>query len=45
LYIYEKGFKAYEMGYASTISMTFLVILLMITLFQFWVSKKWVNYE
>jgi multiple sugar transport system permease protein len=45
LYIYEKGFKAYEMGYASTISITLLIILLMITLFQFWFSKKWVNYE
>jgi multiple sugar transport system permease protein len=45
LYIYEKGFKAYEMGYAATISMTFLIILLLITLFQFWISNKWVNYE
>jgi ABC-type sugar transport system permease subunit len=33
------------MGYAATISMSFLVILLLITLFQFWFSKKWVNYE
>jgi len=45
LYIYEKGFKAYEMGYAATISMTFLIVLLLITLFQFWFSNKWVNYE
>ncbi len=45
LYIYEKGFKAYEMGYAATISMTFLIILLLITLFQFWFANKWVNYE
>jgi len=45
LYIYEKGFRSYEMGYAATISMSFLVILLLITLFQFWFSKKWVNYE
>ena len=45
LYIYEKGFKAYEMGYAATVSMTFLIILLLITLFQFWFANKWVNYE
>jgi len=45
LYIYEKGFKGFEMGYASTISVTLLIILLLITLFQFWFSKKWVNYE
>jgi len=45
LYIYEKGFKAFEMGYASTISITLLLILLTITLIQFRLSKKWVNYE
>jgi multiple sugar transport system permease protein len=45
LYIYEKGFKGFEMGYASTISMSFLIILLLITLFQFWFSNRWVNYE
>ncbi|MBE0699547.1 MAG: sugar ABC transporter permease [Anaerolineaceae bacterium] len=45
LYIYEVGFKAFDMGYASTISMTLLIILLLVTLFQFWVSKRWVNYE
>jgi multiple sugar transport system permease protein len=45
LYIYETGFKAFDMGYASTISMTLLLFLLMVTLFQFWVSKRWVNYD
>ena len=45
LYIYEKGFKGFEMGYASTISITLLLFLLAITLFQFWFSKKWVHYE
>jgi len=45
LYIYEVGFKGFEMGYASTISMTLLIILLLLTIFQFWFSNKWVNYE
>jgi multiple sugar transport system permease protein len=45
LYIYEMGFKGFEMGYASTISITLLIFLLLITLFQFWFAKKWVNYE
>ncbi len=45
LYIYEKGFKAFDMGYASTISITLLIILLGVTLFQFWFSKNWVHYE
>jgi multiple sugar transport system permease protein len=45
LYIYEKGFKAFDMGYAATISMTFLLILLVVTLIQFWISNRWVHYE
>lgn len=45
LYIYEKGFKGFEMGYASTVSITLLIILLLLTLFQFWFQKKWVHYE
>jgi multiple sugar transport system permease protein len=45
LYIYERGFKAFDMGYAATVSMTLLFILLLITLFQFWLSNRWVNYE
>jgi multiple sugar transport system permease protein len=45
LYIYEKGFKGFEMGYASTISITLLIILLTITLLQFWFSNRWVHYE
>ncbi len=45
LYIYEQGFKAFDMGYAATISMTLLIILLVITLIQFWISNRWVHYE
>ena len=45
LYIYEVGFKGFEMGYASTVSITLLIVLLLLTLFQFWFSRKWVNYE
>lgn len=45
LYIYEIGFKGFEMGYAATVSLTLLLILLLLTLFQFWFANKWVNYE
>jgi multiple sugar transport system permease protein len=45
LYIYERGFKAFDMGYASTVSITLLIILLALTLFQFWFSNKWVYYD
>ncbi len=45
LYIYELGFKRFDMGYASMVSITLLIILLILTLLQFWGSRKWVHYE
>ena len=45
LYIYELGFKRFDMGYASLISITLLIVLLVLTLFQFRGSRKWVHYE
>ena len=45
LYIYEVGFKRFDMGYAAVLSLTLLAILLALTLFQFWGSRKWVHYD
>jgi len=45
LYIYEMGFKRFDMGYAAVVSLTLLGILLGLTLFQFWGARKWVHYE
>jgi len=45
LYIYELGFKRFDMGYASVVSITLLVVLLVMTLFQFWGAKRWVHYD
>jgi len=45
MYIYEMAFKRYEMGYASAVSMSLLIILLVLTLLQFLGSRKWVNYD
>ena len=45
LYIYELGFKRFDMGYAAVVSLTLLVILLVLTLIQFWGARKWVHYE
>jgi len=45
LYIYELGFKRFDMGYASVVSLTLLAILLVLTLIQFWGAQKWVHYE
>lgn len=45
LYIYELGFKRFNMGYASVVSITLLIILLVLTLLQFRGSRRWVHYE
>jgi len=42
--VYHYGFKMYEMGYASAISVLVFLIIMAITIFQFAGQKKWVNY-
>jgi multiple sugar transport system permease protein len=45
MYIYEIAFKRYEMGYASTVALSLLVVLVVLTLAQFWGGRRWVHYE
>ena len=45
LNIYNQGFKFFNMGYAAALAWEFFVIVIAITLFQFYVSKRWVYYE
>ncbi|MEO8399894.1 MAG: sugar ABC transporter permease [Ignavibacteriaceae bacterium] len=45
LYLYNRAFEDFDMGYASALAWLLLVITLIITLIQFKVSKKWVYYE
>ncbi|MEM7129397.1 MAG: sugar ABC transporter permease [Chloroflexota bacterium] len=45
LYIYEVAFKTFNMGYASALAMTLFVIILMLTVLQFFASQRWVHYE
>ncbi len=45
MYIYEVGFRSFEFGYASTISLSLLIILVAMTLLQFWASRRWVHYD
>jgi multiple sugar transport system permease protein len=45
MYIYEVGFKKFDMGYAATVSLSLLVILVTLTLVQNWLSEKWVHYD
>lgn len=45
LYIYQKGFRDYDMGYASAMAWFLLVIIAIITFFLFKTSGRWVYYE
>jgi multiple sugar transport system permease protein len=45
LYIYEQAFQRFDMGYASAVSMTLFVVILMLTMLQFFIGQRWVHYE
>ena len=45
LYLYNKAFDDFNMGYASALAWLLLLITLIITAIQFIVSKRWVYYE
>ena len=45
MYIYEKAFQRFDMGYAAAVSMTLFAIILVLTLIQFRIGRRWVHYE
>jgi len=45
LYLYEQGFRFFDMGYASAIAITLFVIILILTAIQFRLSRRWVFYQ
>ncbi len=45
LHLYQAAFRNFEMGYASALAWVFFVILLVLTVFQLTLSKRWVHYE
>ena len=42
--VYHYGFKLYDMGFASAISVLVFLIIMVVTIIQFIGQKKWVNY-
>jgi multiple sugar transport system permease protein len=44
IFIYEHGIRFLRMGYASTIALALFAIIMLITILQFALSKKWVVY-
>ena len=45
MYIAEKAFNDFDMGYASAIAMTLFAVVLVATLIQFRIRRSWVQYE
>ena len=45
MYIYELGFKSFDMGYGSAVSLTLLIIIAVMTIVQFRLARFWVHYE
>ncbi len=44
-YLFQQGFDNFHMGYASALAYVLFVIIVSLTLFQFWFQKRWVHYE
>lgn len=45
MYIVEKAFQTFEMGYASALAISLFVLIMILTLIQFRISRAWVHYE
>ena len=45
LYLFNNAFRYYKMGYASAMAWVLFIIILIFTLVQLLLSKKWVYYE
>ncbi len=44
LHIYQSAFVSFDMGYASALSWIFFLIVMLLTMVQFWASGRWVFY-
>ena len=45
MYIYQNGFQYFNMGYASALSVVLFVIVFIMTVLQFKLSNRFVNYD
>ena len=43
--MYESAFKNLEIGYGSAITVILFLVIMAVTAFQFWLSKRWVFYQ
>ncbi|WP_233522042.1 carbohydrate ABC transporter permease [Streptomyces triticagri] len=45
MYLYQKGFESFQVGYASAVSLLVFVVMMAVTLLQFRGSRKWVHHQ
>jgi len=45
MYLFQRAFAYFQMGYAAAIAWVLFIIILAITAVQFKVSQRWVYYE
>ena len=45
MYIYQQAFQRLDFGYAAAISWTLFLVIMAVTLVQFWGGRRWVHYE
>jgi multiple sugar transport system permease protein len=45
LYLYQRGFGSFDMGYASALAWLLLLIIAAFTAVNFWAAKRWVFYD
>lgn len=43
MYLWQKGFQSFQIGYAAAVSLVVFAIMALITALQFWLSRKWVH--
>jgi multiple sugar transport system permease protein len=44
-YIYERAFTGFEMGYAAALSAFLIVAILLVTVLQLRLQRRWVSYD
>ncbi len=45
LYLYRQAFTQFRMGYASALAWFLAALIMVLTLLNFWMARKWVYYE
>lgn len=43
MYLYQQGFQSFHVGYASAVSLLIFAVTMIVTLIQFWGSRRWVH--